>query len=107
MSEIQIAEETRGDWHLVRLTGPVDSSTAETLARTLRQAVAAHERVALDISAVGFVSSAGLAALLDGARAARAASRQFSVCGPTPPVREVFDISRLNALLDVRAESPC
>jgi anti-anti-sigma factor len=63
--------------------------------------------VALDCSAVNYVSSAGLHCLLEASRSARETSRHFRVCAPSPRVRQVFDISRLNDVLNVHPVLPC
>lgn len=104
---MRVSEDTRGDWHLVSVGGRVDSLTADPLSAVLVDAVAAHAQVAVDCSAVDYISSAGLAALLNGARAARSANKTFIVCGPSPRMQQVLDVSRLNTLLNVQAVLPC
>ena len=107
MTGIQVKEETRGPWHIVSVEGRIDNFTADPLTTMLLAAVEAHQQVAVDCSAVNYISSAGLNCLLEGARSAREASRHFRVCAPSPRVRQVIDISRLNEVLNVHPELPC
>lgn len=107
MKTMRVTAASRGDWYVVSVAGRVDSLTSDELSALVVEAVAAHDQVAVDCSAVDYVSSAGLAALLNGARAARAAHTTFTVCVPSPRMQQVLDVSRLNTLLNVQAELPC
>lgn len=94
-------------WHIVTPQTRLDNETAGAFAATLAAALAAHARVAVDCAAVDYISSAGLGALLQGARAARAAERQFSVYRPSPRVRQVLEVSRLQDVLNTQDVLPC
>jgi anti-sigma B factor antagonist len=107
MTVMHLTTDTRGDWHIVSVKGRVDSVTAGELTAALLTAVAANPQVAVDCSDVEFISSAGLASLLEGARAARSAHRQFRVCAPSQRVKQVFDITRVHELLNVHEVLPC
>lgn len=102
-----VTEETRGPWHIVSVQGRIDNVTAEQLTTVLLAAVVAHPQVAIDCSAVDYISSAGLGSLLEGMRAAHAAARHFQVCAPSLRVRQVLDISQLNDVLHVHPVLPC
>jgi len=106
MTTINLSENTRGAWHIVSIKGRVDSATAQELTSALLAAVAAHPQVAVDCSDVDYISSAGIASLLDGARAARGVDHRLMVCAPNPRVKQVFEIIRLRDLLDVHEELP-
>ena len=107
MTGMHLVTDTRGAWHIISVQGRVDSMTAEELKAALLTAVAANAQVAVDCSGVEFISSAGLASLLEGARAARGAHRELRVCAPNPRVKQVFEISGLRKLLDVHEGLPC
>jgi anti-anti-sigma factor len=107
MTGMQVTEETRGPWHIVSVEGRIDNFTADPLTTVLLAAVGAHAQVAVDCSAVDYISSAGLNSLLEGARAARGAAHAFRVCAPSTRVRQVLEISRLNELLNVHPTLPC
>ena len=104
---LHVTEETRAGWHVVIPRGRVDNLTADDLAAVLRAAVAAHLHVAVDCAGVDYLSSSGLGALLEGARAAHDANREFRVCAPAARVRQIFELNRLNHILNVQEALPC
>jgi len=107
MTGMRLATDTRGDWHVINVQGRVDSVTASELTAALLAAVTNHSQIAVDCSTVEYISSAGLASLIEGARAARNADKQFRVCSPSPRVRRVFEISGVSNLLDIHEGLPC
>jgi len=57
--------DVRPDVQIVRIAGEIDAATVVTLDRTLREAAATGARhLVLDLSAVSFLDSSGLVALL-------------------------------------------
>jgi anti-sigma B factor antagonist len=104
---IQMTEESRNGWQVVTVTGRADSDGAGALETTLRSAVEGHDKVVADFKGVNYISSAGLRAVLQAARAAQTRGTEFAVCGLTEFVRKVFDTSGLNQLLTIRGELPC
>ena len=104
---MQVTQESRENWLIVTVRGRVDSVTADELEDKLRGAVEQDDKVALDLHAVDYVSSAGLRAVLQAARAAEAKSRQFVVCALSAPVKKVFDMSGMHHILKIQGELPC
>jgi anti-sigma B factor antagonist len=104
---IEISDTTRDGWHIVHVKGRVDGLTADALEKALVTAAAAHAQVAVDCSAVDYISSAGLRSLLEGARAAQKAGHTLLVCSPSARVKQVFDISRMHQVLPIKAVLPC
>jgi anti-sigma B factor antagonist len=107
METIEISEATRDGWHVVAVRGRVDGLTADALEVALKAAVRAHPQVAVDCSAIEYISSAGLRSLLEGARAAQMAHQVFVVCSPSQRVKQVFDISRMHLVMPIQAVLPC
>lgn len=58
-------------------------------------------RLVLDLSDVSFIDSSGLGALLTVLKAARAAGGDVKLCGMTPPVQTIFELTRLYKVFDV------
>ena len=104
---IDFTQETRGGWLVVRVKGRADAETADQLEAALRSAVDQHSRIAADFAALDYISSAGLRAVLQAARAAQTRGSQFAVCGLSAPVRKVFDMSGLHHVLRIHGELPC
>jgi anti-sigma B factor antagonist len=104
---IQMTEETRKGWRVVTVTGRADGETADALEATLRSAVEGHDRVVADFAALVYISSAGLRAVLQAARAAQIRNSEFSVCSLNEFVRKVFHMSGLDQVLHIHGELPC
>ena len=73
---------------------------------SLCQAVEAHAQVAVDCSALDYISSAGVGALVEGSAAARRSGHRFAVCAPSPRVLQVLKICRLDTILAVESALP-
>jgi anti-sigma B factor antagonist len=104
---IAVTHEEKSGWCIVAVTGRADAEAAADLETELRSAVDRHQRVAADLSALAYISSAGIRAVLQAARAAEQREVQFTVCRPSAPVRKVFDMSGLHHVLTIQGELPC
>ena len=101
---MNILEETRDGVCLISASGRLDSGSAGQLEAVLPPRVQSHERVVLDLKDCAYVSSAGLRVLLLGAKAARSTGHRLALCGLSPSVREVFDISGFTALFTLEKD---
>ena len=104
---IQATEETRSGWCVVAVRGRADADAADHLENTLKAALETNPKVAADFSALDYISSAGIRAVLQAARAAQTRQAEFAVCGMSPSVKKVFDMSGLNQILKIHGELPC
>ncbi|HKE29401.1 MAG TPA: STAS domain-containing protein [Bryobacteraceae bacterium] len=104
---IEVTEQTRSGWCVLGVSGRADAETAAELESRLRGAVENHPQVAVDFSALAYISSAGIRAVLQAARAAQEGKVEFAVCAPSAPVRKVFDMSGLDHILTIHGELPC
>jgi anti-anti-sigma factor len=104
---IQVTEETRGGWRIVGVRGRLDAESADELEHVLHTAIWTHGKVAADFAALDYISSAGLRAIVQAARAAQGRSVEFTICSLNSSVRKVFDISGLHQILRVEGELPC
>jgi anti-anti-sigma factor len=103
---MQVTQDTRDDWRVVTVRGRADSVTADELEETLKSAVGEHKKVAVDFRAVDYISSAGLRALIQAARAAQGRS-ELAICAPSAAVKKVFDMSGMENLVNIRESLPC
>jgi anti-anti-sigma factor len=104
---IQVTEETRSGWCVVGVRGRADAQAADELEAALRAAVEKHPKVAADFAALDYISSAGLRAVIQAARAAEARHVDFAVCALSANVKKVFDMSGLQHILRIHGELPC
>jgi anti-sigma B factor antagonist len=104
---MQVTQETRSGWHVLAVRGRADSNTADELEETLRDAVEKHSKVAVDMAALDYISSAGLRAVIQAARAAQGRSAEFTVCALSASVKKVFDMSGMQHIMRIQGELPC
>jgi stage II sporulation protein AA (anti-sigma F factor antagonist) len=95
-----MVEEARDDdgVRVVRLVGEIDISNADAVNEKLDRMIGAgNERLVVDLSALEFMDSSGIAMLL------RAAKRveSISVRNPTPAVRRIIECTGLADILRI------
>ncbi len=104
---IRVKQEARSGWWVVAVGGRADAQSADELEEVLRTALQHHPKVAADFAALDYVSSAGLRAVLQAARAAQTRDAEFAVCSPSAPVKRVFGMSGMHHFLRIHEELPC
>jgi anti-sigma B factor antagonist len=93
---VSVTEDAHGVV-VVSLAGELDFVGGEDLsARLAKIPVAGGPPVVLDVSAVRFIDSTGLNALVTAARAIEVNGGSVVVAGPSAHVRRVFEIARLD-----------
>jgi anti-anti-sigma factor len=107
---MELAPACFADAIVLRPAGRIDHETAPGF----RDALLAHvgtgppgaRHVVLDFSAVDYIASVGLRALVLAARAAKAKHTSLAVAALKPVVAEIFEITRFGFVLDVFASVP-
>jgi len=101
------------DWHcqqddgvvVIAPGGPIDHQNASDfdarLLAAVKSASGANDRLVIDLSAVDYMSSAGLRAMARAAKEAQALSLDLSVAGLRDTMAEIFAISRFDRLFKV------
>jgi anti-sigma B factor antagonist len=104
---LDITTNKQGDWCVVKPAGRADAVTAQALEDALHSAASEHSKIAVDLSALDYVSSAGLRSLLQGARAAGANNVEYLVCSPQAGVLKVLEMSGMQNILQITKGLPC
>ena len=105
---MEIAERRQGDVAVLCPAGRIDNDTSAAFQDKLLATVGtAGASVVLDLAKVEYISSAGLRAVLQAARAARLRGGEFAVCALSDPVRKVFTMSGMHHVLRIYGELPC
>lgn len=81
--------------------GRLDSNSSAAFEDALLKVINEATAVVLDMSGFHYVSSAGLRVLLMAAKKSKAAGNKLVLCGLTPEVKLVFDISGFLALFSI------
>src|SRR5262245_57113350 len=104
---LKLTQETRSGWCVVEVRGRADAETADQLEDALRAAVDQHPKVAANLALLDYISSAGLRAVIQAARAAQARNAEFTVCSLSASVQRVFDMSGMHHIMRIEGELPC
>lgn len=81
---------------VVRLAGEIDLDRAPEVRRLLLDSVKRSLDVLVDLSAVTYIDSSGIASLVEGYQAARGKELAFGLTGATEAVMRVFKLARLD-----------
>lgn len=104
---IEVTQQTQAGWCVVKIRGRADAEAADQMERGLQDAVSHHAKVAADFAGVEYISSAGLRAVLQTARAAQQRNVEFTVCQLRGPVKKIFEVSGMQHVLRIQEELPC
>jgi len=89
--------------------GEVDMARSPLLRKAIGDAMKSKPgKLVLDLSAVAYMDSSGLATLVEALQNSRKASLALVLCGLTPRVRSILEIARLNTvftLCDTREQA--
>ncbi|MBL0170990.1 MAG: STAS domain-containing protein [Gemmatimonadaceae bacterium] len=99
---MQVTTRTLGDVTIAAITGSLDSASSPVAKNALDAVVAGGARkLAVDFTALDYVSSAGLRVLLGTAKQVKASGGALRMFGLNASVREVFEISGFATILPV------
>ena len=90
---------------VLAIAGRVDAHTVPQLQNRIQTvSTASASNLVIDLSAVDFMDSSGLAALVQGMRRCRATGGRFCLSNPQQPVRMVLELTRLDQAIDIFAD---
>ncbi|MEV0461026.1 STAS domain-containing protein [Catellatospora methionotrophica] len=95
----RFSTEPRSDRVVLRLFGDCDLSCLLELQDAIMSALAEHHAVQIDLSAVGFLDSSGIHAMVTGYRHAEQQGRALYVTGATGIVSHVLTLTGVADLL--------
>lgn len=99
---MQITTTTTGSSTVLAVTGAIDASTFPQLTREADRALdAGQQHLVLDLSGVDYVSSAALVALQTIVGRASAHGGKAVLCGVTPRVMHVLEITGFQQMLTI------
>ena len=97
---MEIRTEQKGEVLVALTEDRVDGANAREFQDTVQAAIAGQDcPVVLDMEQLVYISSAGLRVILMIARSLQGENRKFAVCSLVGPVREVFEISGFDKII--------
>jgi len=103
---MEFAQARVGEVVIVKLAGRLDSSTAQPAEENFAQMLGnGTPRLAIDMSRLEYISSAGLRVLLVVAKKVQQAKGKMVLFGLVPNVREVFAVSGFDKIFAIQADA--
>jgi anti-anti-sigma factor len=103
---MEFAQERAGDVLIVGISGRLDSTTAQPAEDSFARALGENApRLAVDLSKLEYISSAGLRVLLLMAKKVQQAKGKVVLFGLVPNVREVFSISGFDRIFTIEPDA--
>ncbi|MDZ4755779.1 MAG: STAS domain-containing protein [Phycisphaerae bacterium] len=99
---LQIQTESIANGMVLRPSGEIDLARSPELRLRLREEVdALPRRLVIDLSAVGYMDSSGVATLVEALQRSKTAGCRLILCCLQPKVRSIFAISRLDTVFEI------
>lgn len=93
-------EEDRG-YSIVQLTGDVDLSCSPDARKIILDCLEASQNTMVDLSAVSYIDSSGVASLVEGYQTAKKKNLQFGLIGVSAPAMSVLELARLDKVFPI------
>jgi len=86
---------------VVLLSGDVDLQHSPRLRKTLMELMFDRRPVVIDMSAVSYIDSSGIASLVEAYQMARRNSGRFTLASVSPPALRVLQLARLDKVFTI------
>ena len=90
-----------GDVAVVALTGDVDLESSPTVRTALLECVGSKSRVLVDMSAVSYIDSSGVASLVEAFQTARKSETNFALVQVSEAAMRVLELARLDRVFSI------
>ncbi len=99
---LELSQHVEEDTHVLRVSGEVDLYSSPELRKAVQTMLPqASDRIHIDLSAVEYMDSSGVATLVEGMRNAPAHNVAFVLYAPSESVMKVLTLSRLDSVFDI------
>lgn len=101
MSEKQCDLQLGEQFNTVKVAGEVDLSWSGEMRDTILRAMKCGKTVKVDLSAVDYIDSSGIAALVEGLQTAKQKNLSFYLSQTSQAVRSVLALARLDKVFEM------
>ena len=93
------------DWSVVAVTGELELATAPRLRQQVVSLIGGgRAQLVIDLSGVDFIDSVGLGVVVGALKRCRTHGGDLMVAGAVPRVRALFEITRLDEIIDLHPD---
>ena len=100
-NEIEFKSTSHNDWKIFSIIGRLDTVTAPEAEKTGAAVLQENDKIALDMTAMNYISSAGLRILLRLAKQAKRNKKNFVLFGARGMIKEVLEASGMDMLVKI------
>jgi anti-sigma B factor antagonist len=90
-----------GDFTIIDLSGEVDLHHSPVARKLILAQIKARYHVLIDLSAVTYIDSSGVANLVEGLQQAKQHQLEFGLIGVSVPVLQVLQLARLDRVFEI------
>ena len=90
-----------GDAKVVEVAGDVDLGTSPAFRRTLIETLPLAPKLALNLEAIKYIDSSGIATLIEVLKDSQRLQKEFVLFGLSPAVQEVFRLTHVIRIFQV------
>jgi len=98
---MNITSTLRNEMAVVALEGDVDLRCSPALRKELLERTFERRDIVVDLSAVGYIDSSGIAGLVEAYQGARDNGTRFLLAAPSEPVLRVLRLARLDRVFTI------
>jgi anti-sigma B factor antagonist len=98
---MRISIRDAGETKIVDIEGDVDLGTSPDLRRTLFEALLHTSKVALNLGAIRYIDSSGIATLIEVLKHSQSRNKEFVLFGLSPAVQHVFHLTHVIRIFQV------
>ena len=98
---MKISVRDVGNAKVVEVEGDVDMGTSPAFRRTLFDALPHAATVALNLHAIRYIDSSGIATLIEALKASQRLNKEFVLFGLSPAVAEVFRLTHVSRIFKI------
>ena len=96
------ATSQNGSFAVATAPEDLDARNSQEAREQLKKLIGeGHHQLVIDLSSLSFIDSSGLGALVAALKAARQHGGNVRLCGLTPGVQSIFELTRLSRVFDV------
>ena len=94
-------EKIENDKLIIIVNGEIDLGNSENLRQQVHAALDDNKAVSVDMSAVNYIDSSGIAVLIESKQRAGEGSKEFKIVKPSEAVVSVLKLAKLTSFFDI------
>src|SRR5580658_3144238 len=99
--DMKISVRDAGGTKIVEIEGDVDLGTSPDLRRTLFETLVDAPKLALNLAAIRYIDSSGIATLIEVLKDSQRRKKEFVLFGLSPAVQQVFHLTHVMRIFQV------